>query len=86
MASEWQVIYREAGYGLGLAKHRTQCGTWVWFHGGVSWGVASVNAASADGRTSVEIVLASEPSYPEAKKAQLTRCLKLTDRALCAHR
>ncbi|MFF5261830.1 serine hydrolase domain-containing protein [Actinomadura viridis] len=85
-AREWQVLYKEAGYGLGLAKRRTSCGTWAWFHGGSMFGVSSVNSVSADGRTSVEIMLPTQPGDQEGKIAQLAAADRLTDRAICAAR
>ncbi|GAA2596517.1 serine hydrolase domain-containing protein [Actinomadura fulvescens] len=85
-ATEWQVLYKEAGYGLGLAKRRTSCGTWVWYHGGSMFGVSSVNSVSADGRTSVEIMLPTQPGEQKAKLAQLTAANDLTDHALCRSR
>jgi D-alanyl-D-alanine carboxypeptidase len=85
-ATEWRVVYKDAGYGLGLAKRRTSCGTWAWFHGGSMFGVSSVNSVSADGGTSVEIMLATQPGEEKAKLAQLTAANELTDRALCGSR
>ncbi|WP_344945369.1 serine hydrolase domain-containing protein [Actinomadura miaoliensis] len=85
-ATAWQTLYKDAGYGLGLAKRRTSCGTWAWFHGGSMFGVSSVNSVSADGGTSVEIMLATQPGEEKAKLAQLTAANELTDRALCGNR
>ncbi|KAB2345898.1 serine hydrolase domain-containing protein [Actinomadura rudentiformis] len=85
-AKEWQILYKEAGYGLGLAKRRTACGTWAWYHGGSMFGVASVNSVSTDGRTSVEIMLPTQPGEEKAKLAQLTAANDLTDHALCGNR
>ncbi|HEX2313738.1 MAG TPA: serine hydrolase domain-containing protein [Thermomonospora sp.] len=85
-APEWRVLYKEAGYGLGLAKRRTPCGRWAWFHGGSMFGVSSVNAVTPDGRTSVEIMIPTQPGDPETKLAQLKAANDLTNHALCATR
>ncbi|MEU6035710.1 serine hydrolase domain-containing protein [Actinomadura sp. NPDC047616] len=85
-ATAWRTLYKDAGYGLGLAKRRTSCGTWAWFHGGSMFGVSSVNSVAEDGGTSVEIMLATQPGEEKAKLAQLTAANELTDRALCGNR
>ncbi|WP_433337695.1 serine hydrolase domain-containing protein [Spirillospora sp. CA-294931] len=82
-AEPWAVLYKDAGYGLGLAKRRLPCGGWAWYHGGSMFGVASVNSVTPDGRAGVEIMLPTQPGTQEGKLAQLKAATTLIDHALC---
>ncbi|MFC6882480.1 MULTISPECIES: serine hydrolase domain-containing protein [Actinomadura] len=82
-ARDWRIVYKDAEYGLGLAKRRLGCGTWAWFHGGSMAGVSSVNSVSPDGRTAVQIMIPTTPATTEDRLKQFKAANALMDHVLC---
>jgi D-alanyl-D-alanine carboxypeptidase len=94
-AGQYQVVWRDAEYGLGLMKRKVSCGDgagdragdeWVWFHGGGVWNALSDNVVTSDGRTSAAVAIASTlgPDVPPIE--QYKSSAAMIDNALCATR
>ncbi|GAA2838448.1 serine hydrolase domain-containing protein [Crossiella cryophila] len=66
-------------FGLGMARQRLGCGTWVWSHAGGTSGFLTGNAVTEDGRTSV-IVSRSLDGGTRAEDAAADR---LVEHAIC---
>lgn len=82
-AQDWRIVYKDAEYGLGLARRRLGCGTWAWFHGGSMAGVSSVNLVSPDGRTAVQIMIPTTPATTGDRLKQFKAANALMDHVLC---
>lgn len=82
-AGQYQQVWKDARYGLGLMKRKLDCGEWVWFHAGGVWNSLSDNAVTEDGRASASVAIASllGPDVPPVEQYQSSAAL--IDHALC---
>lgn len=83
-AEQYELVYDEPDYGLGLMKRRTSCGEEVWFHGGGYLNAITDNAVTSDGRRAVTVASSMAPG--ESPIEQYKASAALIDRAICGAR
>jgi D-alanyl-D-alanine carboxypeptidase len=82
-AEEYNSVWREPGYGLGLMKRTTSCGEVVWFHGGGFLNAITDNAVTADGSRAVTVMIASAVEPGQSPLEQYKASAALIDHAIC---
>ncbi|MEV6243588.1 serine hydrolase [Lentzea sp. NPDC051838] len=85
-AEQYEPVWDEPGYGLGLMKRRLSCGEHVWFHGGGFLNAITDNAVTTDGRRAVTVFVASALEAGQDPIPQYRASAALIDHALCGKR